>query len=699
MKISRRELLTAGAASIVLGTPARADSESIVDAGAVTQARSAALQRKPGRPQPNLPIRDYLAREARGITDNALADLKTAADFTRRIAEKRRQYMDMMGLADLSAQRPPVPVTITGVVERRGFRIEKLHYESLPNLHVTANLYVPTGTPRGERRPGVLYVCGHAPKQKVHYQGHPRRFAELGFPTLIVETVQLGEVAGYHHGCHREGWFHWYSRGYSPAAIELLNGIRGLDLLAARPEVDPDRLGVTGLSGGGAVTWWIAAADERVKACSPVCGTATLEAHIYDRVIDGHCDCMWWVNAAQWDLADVGALVAPRPLLIASADRDGIFPVDSIRRVHGQLQSLYQTLDKPENLRLVETPGGHSYHERSRTAIFSWFIKHLMGKDVAPTAVGDIELEPARLEPEDTLLVYTKGAPAGNRVATIHDEFITLAGPPAVSTAADVDRTRKQLVEQLRATTFNHFPRTAPPLALEEEFALDGGVGSRFAFTSEDGWRLHGVRRNPRDPTGAAPAVVVLRSPGEARNESDNFAGQIRAPWVKVVVETRGTGDTSWGEDLNWHVRRASAWTGRSIASMRVWDALRGLEAARALPGVDASQIAIAGRGEMAAVALYAALLDGRIRHVFLDSPPATQNAGSQKDGKGPAIEMLNCLRHTDLPYVAGLLHPARITIAGEFPATYVWAEELYRRLGSPGSLQRMKTIADWRSS
>jgi cephalosporin-C deacetylase-like acetyl esterase len=631
------------------------------------------------------------------MTDNALVDLSTAAGVSRTARERRARFMDMMGLADLpgAAARGPVPFKTTGVLDRPTYRIEKLHYESLPNLHVTANLYAPKIT-SGERRPSVLYVCGHLENQKFHYQAHARRFAELGFPTLIVETVQLGEVTGYHHGCYREGWFHWYSRGYSPAAIELLNGIRGLDLLAARRDVDGAKLGVTGISGGGATTWWIAAADERVTVCSPVCGTAAIASHVYDRVIDGHCDCMWWVNTARWDLADVGALIAPRPLLIASANQDGIFPIESIREVHSQLEKLYKTLGRPDNLRFVETPGGHSYHEQSRTAIFAWFLKHLMGKDVSPAQVGDIELDMARLESESDLKVYVTDMPPGNRALTIQDEFVKLASPPKIAAASDVERTRTDVVAKLRADTFNHFPRKPVRLDVVEEFALDGGVGTRFAFTSEEGWRLHGTRRQPRDVKGPAPAVVVLESPREERNASDTFAGLIKAPWVKVVVETRGTGDTAWGEDLNWHIRRASAWMGRSIASMRVWDALRTLEAVRGLPGVDPTNLSIAARGEMGAVALYAALLDGRLKSVFLESPPATQNAPSEKDGTGPAIEMLSCLRYTDLPQVAGMLYPAEIVIAGEFPSTFSWPEDLYRRLGPPGKLTRVKVLSDW---
>ena len=561
---------------------------------------------------------------------------------------------------------------------------------------MTANLYVPAVATKASRRPGMLYVCGHVPGQKEHYQGHARRFAELGFPTLIVETVQLGEVTGYHHGCYREGWFHWYSRGYSPAAVEVLNGVRGLDLLAQRPEVDAERLGVTGISGGGAQTWFIAAADERVKACSPVCATASLASHIYDKVIDGHCDCMWWINTAMWDLADIGALIAPRPLLHGVGESGRHLP-DSMRsaRCTRSCKGCIARSIAPRTSAWSKRPAGTTI--TSSRGGDRGMVRQTSDRQGADRGgVGDFETDPAKLEPPDTLRVYSGGAPEGNRALTIQNELITVAAPPSASSAAGIADLRKQLVAKLRGDTFNHFPRTAPRLDVDEEYALDGGEGTRFAFTSEDGWRLHGIRRNPSAGKGVAPAVVVLRSPGEGRYDSDTFAATIRAPWIRLIVETRGTGDTSWGEDLNWHIRRAAAWTGRTVASMRVWDALRALEAARALPGVDAKQIAIAARGEMAAVALYAALLDGRLSGVFLHSPPPTQNASSQPTGKGPAIEMLNCLRHTDLAQVAGLLYPTPIVIAGEFPPAYAWAEDLYRGVTPAGRFHRVASLTEW---
>lgn len=650
-------------------------------------------------------IREYLAGQARQITERPRPEFTDKPAYHRQLAQRRREYAEMMGLAD-HLPHPPrasVNVHVTGVVERPNYRIEKLYYESLPKLYVTANLYVPktAGAPPGQaaRFPGVIYVCGHSDTQKVHYQAHPRRFAELGFACLIVETVQLGEVRGYHHGLYREGWHHWISRGYSPAGIEAINGIRGLDLLAQRPDVDPARLGVTGISGGGAVTWWIAAADERVKAAAPVCGTSTLASYIADRTIDGHCDCMWPSNTYRWDLADVGALIAPRPLLIVSADRDPLFTIASIRHVHEQLKPLYSTLGAADNLRLIETPGGHSYHERSRTGIFSWFAKHLQGRDIAPGKVGDIDDSPKATDSADTLRVFAHGPLLEDRTPTIQDDLFTPPALPNIETVEGLRKTRAGVVAALRKQTFGAFPSDPPALnpVVEYDSEDNGAAGCRFAFTSEAGWRLHGRLTRPKGAPSPSPAVVVLRGPDEERDAAEKLLGQIRAPWIKAIVETRGTGDTAWGQELQWHLRRAAFWTGRTLASMRVWDTLRAIEAVRALPGVDKGQIALAARGEMAAVALYAALLDGRVHTLLLESPPATQNAGGRPDGRGPAIEMLNCLRITDLPQVAGLLFPAEIVLAGDRPAAYTWAEDLYRKLGAPGKFHHAADLSMWR--
>ncbi len=310
----------------------------------------------------------------------------------------------------------------------------------MPKLYVPADLYIPDGIT--DPVPGVIYVCGHSRTQKVHYQGYPRKFAQLGFVCLIIETIQWGEVKGSHWGCYAEGRFNWYSRGYMPGGVELWNAIRGLDLLCSLDEVNPDKLGVTGISGGGTQSWYIAAADPRIKVSAPVCGTSTVESHIHQRTIDGHCDCMMPINTYLQDFHDIGALIAPRPLMIASADRDGLNSIEAAHQCHDYIKKIYDLYGAGDNLYFVETPGGHSYHESSRTKIFSLFMKELMGKDVPPEEVGDIDLTQESFLSVEELQIYVDGPPTDDRTTTIQDSFQKMAEPPSIKTTEDLKQYR-----------------------------------------------------------------------------------------------------------------------------------------------------------------------------------------------------------------------------------------------------------------
>lgn len=647
-------------------------------------------------------IREHLCRVAAEVTEQSLAPIHSKEQWLAERPQRLQQYLEMQGILDFppKEQRAPLNVTITGTVKRDDVTIEKLCYESLPQLYVTGNLYIPNNL--NGPSPGVIYVCGHSDTQKVHYQPHARRWAQLGFVTLIVDTIQKGEIKGYHHGCYAHGQFQWYSRGYTPAGVELWNAVRGVDLLQERTEVDPELIGITGISGGGAVSWWTAAADERLKVVAPVCGTGTVRAHVKDRTWDGHCDCMMFINTYQQDLADCGALIAPRPLMVASAERDGIYSIESIRETYLKVKRIYDLHGASEDCQLVETPGGHSYHRISRTRIFSFFMKHLMGKDVSPENIEDVGEE---VESGSTLRVYVQGIPADERTSTIQDTFVPLAQPPDVAGSNgswNVSDERDKLVKTLKAKSFGHFPEAACGLDAQADFEymLGGTKLERIAFTSEQDWRLHAKLVRPAPTQGRrSPALIFLDSPGGggSRWEFEGFTGSLDPSWIRLAVQCRGVGETSWGPDLQWHIRRNAAITGRTIASMQVYDTLRAIELARNLPGVDPERVALAGRGQMAVVALYAALLDGKLEMVALDRLPATQNAPSDPDGTGSAIEMLNCLRFTDLPYVAGLLYPADLVFVGTRPESYRWTEELYQRLG--GRVVHVKQFADFRPS
>ena len=249
-----------------------------------------------GKPDRGMPgdesIQRYLAMEAGKLEAQVFGEIKSAQDWQRLRPKYKKEYFYMLGLDPMPA-KTPLHATKTGSIDLDGIVIEKLHFQSQPGLYVTGNFYRPS-TNENEpvrKRPTVLYVCGHSNMgrdgNKTAYQSHGYWFAKHGYNCFTIDSLQLGEVAGIHHGTYRFDRWWWLSRGYTPAGVECWNGIRAIDYLQSRPDVDPEKIAVTGISGGGAATFWIAAADERVQVAVPVSGMADLESYLGNRVING----------------------------------------------------------------------------------------------------------------------------------------------------------------------------------------------------------------------------------------------------------------------------------------------------------------------------------------------------------------------------------------------------------------------------
>ena len=245
-------------------------------------------------------FQDYLVRRAAEVTENILSGIRDLSDWKRRRPELRSQMLDMFGLNPLPDKTPLHP-RITGTVERDTYRVEKIVFESQPHFYVTGNLYLPKQV--NGRLPTVLYLCGHAPSPagaKIQYQHHGIWLARHGYVAFLIDTIEFGEIPGIHHGTHDLEKWYWLSLGYTPAGPEVWNAIRALDYLEMRPEVDPKRMAVTGISGGGAMTWYTAALDDRVQAAAAGllnvvgegphrtgCRTGKLRLHLFRQYVFG----------------------------------------------------------------------------------------------------------------------------------------------------------------------------------------------------------------------------------------------------------------------------------------------------------------------------------------------------------------------------------------------------------------------------
>lgn len=646
-------------------------------------------------------IRSYLGRVASEITHNSLKGIQNLKEWEAVKDQRRKEFLEMMGLQGkpIQGKRSLPNVTKTGVIQKEGYRIEKLYYESLPKLYVPANLYIPDGIKKPA--PAILYVCGHAHTQKHHYQAHARSFAQNGFVVLIIETIQRGEVKGEHLGAESLGWFHWYSMGYNPGGVEIWNGIRGLDLLSELPEVDPSRLGVTGISGGGSQSWYLPAIDSRVKAAAAVAGAGSLEGQVCQKSIDDHCDCMMPINTYGIDFTDIGALIAPRPFMIAQTTQDQYYSIEAVRTLHEKIKPVYNWYGQPENLTMVEAGGGHSYGSREefRPAILSFFIKELMGKKVSPEKLGPIDIS-KELSNEE-LAVYEDGAPQDDKTKTIQETFVAMATPPMIREVQELEGYRQKVTGFLKDKTFGAFPEEPSGLDIRLTYRYANKQGKEtevYSFVPEKDWRLKVTLRKGQPSTSAKPVVLVLSNPNAARWSTYGMTAGLPENTMVATFEARGIGDTGWAPGQQWHVRRAAAWTGRTVASMRVYDVLRCLEVLSQLPGVDARNISILAEGEMSAVASYACLLDEKVKSLLLKNPPVTQNAPGDPDGTGMAIEMLNCLRITDLPQVTGLMYPRELVAIGEWPESYAWGKKVYETLGGDASFREIEKISEWKS-
>src|SRR5262245_47216257 len=444
-----------------------------------------------------------------------MAGATTKAEWEKVRPQLKREFLDMVGLSPLP-EKTPLKATVTGTLERGDVTIEKLHYQSKPGLYVTANLYKPKALAKDAKLPGILYVCGHSGRgrdgNKTAFQDHGLWFASNGYVCLVVDTLQLGEIAGKHHGTYREGRFWWWSRGYTPAGVECWNGIRGIDYLCSLPYVDADKIGVTGISGGGATTNWVIAADDRVKVAVPVSGVSDLECYVTDQFVNGHCDCMFFHNLYQWEWTTGLALFAPKPMLFANSDKDTIFPMTGNKRIIERLRKCYDLFGAKDKVDEHVSKGGHDYRPDLRIAIFSFFHTHLKG-DKAAVKDADfamIEGKELRVFPED------KDIPK-DAINAKADETFVPAAKVELPTEKNFKEWKAGLVKQLKEKVFRALPEKVDAA---EIIPRKGEVYN--GLRTEPGIEvpcMNGTIRLQTPELGPQDTTIFVRNPDKGDNE------------------------------------------------------------------------------------------------------------------------------------------------------------------------------------
>jgi cephalosporin-C deacetylase-like acetyl esterase len=626
-------------------------------------------------------FQDYLVRRAAEVTENNLSGIRDLSDWKRKRPEVRLQMLDMVGLNPLPARTPLRP-RITGTLERDTYRVEKIVFESLPRFYVTGDLYLPREV--SGRLPTVLYLCGHAPSPagaKVHYQHHGIWLARHGYVALLIDTIEFGEISGIHHGTHDLEKWYWLSLGYTPAGPEIWNAIRALDYLETRAEVDPKRMAVTGISGGGAMTWYTAALDDRVQAAAPVCSTWSVKAHTAQDAIKENCDCIYFINTFLADLPSVGALIAPRPLKIISASRDVSFPADGYHDVYRRSRAIYDLYDAGDHVQEYDYPSPHMDILQFRKEADEWLGRWLNG-DKAPFDEGKIERE----DPSHLTVLDHRPDDAINE--GIDKLFIPTHSMREWKTVAAWTQRRTELLSELKERVFRAFPKSNPPFNASKQ--TDDGWVKRYAdafrveFTTEQDLRVNGQLFIPRDNKKSHPALIYVKGAEDIVYPIDyDLLLPAFENHVVLVLRPRAV-DYPVDRFRMATLKRTAALVGATLESMQVWDILRSVDYLS--EGLKLDGISVYGRKEMGALGLYAAALDDRISRVILDDPPASH-------WQGPPL--LNILRVTDLPEAAALVAPREIVSLTTLPHSYGYTSSVYALFGKENRIHTVDSLGD----
>lgn len=674
-----------------------------ISLGIATSAHADDPPKSAHRERATAEINEYLRRRVARIAEREPAAVLTADEWKSARAQLREQLFEMLGLWPLP-ERTPLSAEVTGDVKKDGVVVEKILFQSRPGLYVTANFYRPEKVEG--KLPTILYLNGHARAvengvalgNKVSYEHHGCWFARNGYCCLTIDTLQLGEIPGEHLGTRELGQQWWVARGYTPAGVEAWNAIRSLDYLETRAEVDMKRIGVTGRSGGGAYTWWVAALDDRPACLVPVAGITDLQNHIVDDCVNGHCDCMYHINRVEWGFGTIAALAAPRPCLLANTDKDKIFPLDGVMRIHDRMKRIYDLLGASDKLGVFISEGPHADSQELQVTAFRWMNRFLRDDQSPIEAKGEKLFAPSALKVLATI-------PKDQKNETAPEWFVPVAEfTSSPKTIEEWDNERRRLEKELKRQSFFGINREYP---LDASFGSSEGAGENLLLTidfcSEENLFLRiWVVRSDKDKKIDTIELEVadderwdswLKQYGGIFSESmhhyipKGFVPASRNDPIEegkafAIIAPRGWGPYAWNADkkTQTHMPRKFILAGTTVDEGRIWDVRRAVQALREVINADA-KVTLRGRGSAAGIALYAGVWEPTVSELVLDSLPSSHR-------KGPYL--MGVLRVLDLPQAVSLFFPRKVTLRDVREEDWKWPVEVSKLYGtsSPFELQ-----------
>lgn len=542
--------------------------------------------------------------------------------WKRRRIEVEKAFRRSMGL-EMLPPRTPLQPRVLARHAFDGYFVDNVIFESRPGFPVTANLYHPI-SPIQAKYPAVLSPIGHflsAGKTAIDVQMRCIQLARLGFIVLAYDAIGQGErmfVGNIHH----DAGYALLPLGETIAGWMVWDSMRALDYLLTLDDVDRERIGMTGNSGGGLNTLFTAALDDRVHAAVIV--GFTFEFNNWIKYGGAHCTCTHLpgvFNAMDW--FEIAGLIEPRAVMMIQGSADSIFPISGARRSGRYVEQIYKLADVPEQAKFVELlHQPHAYSRPFRETMYGWMTDHLQGRGNGDAHSEELlqplpEKDPRLLcDPERTILPHTPTVvelarqKARERIAQLPDSSL----PPA----------RDSLLRWVRQFT------SPPPYGphglsarVHRKEHVQGGNLEFLSFNSEDGESIPGLFWTPTNSTTQPRVILLCDSHGKASVAESGFIAPLIAEGRAVLaLDLRGRGETlgHYGPqyDTNFRLVANQVLMGRPLAGRRAYDLLRAIDYLSTRQDVSTNSLTLVGMGEDALPALLATAADTRIRNLVV---------------------------------------------------------------------------------
>ncbi len=538
----------------------------------------------------------------------------TKTEWMAKATELREHILVSNGLTPMP-EKTPLNTHIFGRVEREDYTVEKVYFEAYPGFFTTGNLY----RPRGKKGPfpAIVSPHGHWGRGRLENSeagsvpGRCINFAKQGYIIFsydMVGRVDSGEQIDHAYGAEREALW-----GLSLMALQLWNGVRSVDFLESLPDVDNDRIGCTGASGGGTQTFMLTAIDDRIKVSAPV---NMISAHM-----QGGCLCENAPNL-RLDISniEIGALMAPKPLLLVSATGD--WTKDTPKVEYPAIRSIYAHFDAEDKLHEIQIDADHNYNKDSREAVYGWFAKWFLGEEDA-TKFKEVPFE---VERDEALLVFhNRELPEGaldaegltrSRIESAEDQ-LAVRKP---TDAASLDQFREEMGAALRRSLAISTPDATRPSPVEES----DFTAQPLVVGGKD--QLPALFWKPKaDPANSSATLII--HPQGAINLINPETGQP----TRLISDLLAAGESVLGIDVfktgarnsddGKVIRDASdrhfTTYNRTDAALRVQDILTALTHLKSQTGL--STVNLIGLGEAGLWCLFAAAF-ADVNHTVVDA-------------------------------------------------------------------------------